>query len=107
MRHNMKMTSSYIFLNSIPAFTRVNEADSVFMLGHSRSDFARRHTPQISHSHIMLFEVTADKLNDVYSRILMEFANKFENVSLHGPCYFRGDRYKMISLLATFVPVAV
>ena len=107
MRHSMKMTSSYIFLNSIPAFTRVNEADSVFMLGHSRSDFARRHTPQISHSHIMLFEVTADKLNDVYSRILMEFANKFENVSLHGPCYFRGDRYKMISLLATLVPVAV
>ena len=98
------MTSSYIFLNSIPAFTRNNEADSVFMIGHSRADFMRRHAPQVDHSHIMLFEVKCDKLNDVYSRILMEFAKEFENVSLHGPCYFRGDKYKMISLLASFVP---
>ena len=99
------MTSSYIFLNSIPAFTRVNEADNVFMIGHSRADFMRRHnTSQSDHSHVMLFEVTCDKLNDVYSRVLMEFAKEFENVSLHGPCYFRGEKYKMISLLATFVP---
>ena len=98
------MTSSYIFLNSIPAFTRINEADNVFMIGHSRADFMRRHAPQVERSHIMLFEVKCDKLNDVYSRILMEFAKEFENVSLHGPCYFRGDKYKMISLLASFVP---
>ena len=52
----------------------------------------------------MLFEVTCDELNDVYNRVLMEFAKEFENVSLHGPCYFRGEKYKMISLLATFVP---
>jgi hypothetical protein len=99
------MTSSYIFLNSIPSFARVNESDNVFMIGHSRVDFMRRHnTSQVEHSHVMLFEVTFDKLNDVYSRVLMEFAKKFENVSLHGPCYFRGDKYKMISLLATFIP---
>jgi hypothetical protein len=99
------MTSSYIFLNSIPSFTRVNESDNVFMLGHSRVDFMRRHnTSQVEHSHVMLFEVTFEKLNDVYSRVLMGFAKEFENVSLHGPCYFRGDKYKMISLLATFVP---
>jgi hypothetical protein len=52
----------------------------------------------------MLFEVKCDKLNDVYNRVLMEFAKEFENVSLHGPCYFRGEKYKMISRLATFVP---
>jgi hypothetical protein len=98
------MTSSYIFLNSIPAFARVNQADNVFMLGHSRADFMRRHGSQADHSHIMLFEVTSENLNDVYSQVLMEFASKFENVSLHGPCYFRGDKYKMISLLATLVP---
>ena len=98
------MTSSYIFLNSIPAFARVNESYNVFMLGHSRADFMRRHAPQVEHSHVMLFEVTCEKLNDVYSQVLMEFAREFENVSLHGPCYFRGEKYKMISLLATFVP---
>ena len=60
----MEMTSSYIFLNSIPAFARVNQADNVFMLGHSRADFMRRHGSQADHSHIMLFEVTSEKLND-------------------------------------------
>lgn len=98
------MTSSYIFLNRIPAFSPIEECGNIFMLGHSRADFMRRHTHQVDHSHVMLFEVKADKINDVFSRVLMEFAHKFENVSLHGPCYFRGDKYEMISLLATLVP---
>lgn len=97
------MTSHYIFMNTTPAFARVQDTENMYMIGHNRSDFMKSHSPQLEHNHIMLFEVPSDRLTDVYSRVLLDLSSRFEKRTLYGPMYFSGDRYEIMKVMAKHI----
>ena len=97
------MTSHYIFMNKTPAFARVSDCENMYLVGHTRSDFMKAHSPQLDHSHIMLFEVPNNRLTDVYNRVLLDLSACFEQRKLYGPMYFAGDRYEIMATMAKHI----
>lgn len=90
-------------MNKTPAFARVSDCENMYLVGHSRSDFMKAHSPQLGHNHILLFEVPSDRLTDVYNRVLLDLSARFERRDLYGPMYFAGDRYEIMATMAKHI----
>ena len=95
--------SHCIFMNKTPAFARVSDVQNMYMIGHTRSDFMKTQSSQLEHNHILLFEVRNDRLTEVYNRILLDLAGRFQKRELYGPMYFSGDRYEIMSVIAKHI----